>query len=462
MGSERKPTKKILRTHTGQLQTMTSMNFIEELRARGLIQDIMPGTEEQLTKEVTAGYVGFDPTAESLHVGNLLPITLLMRLQRAGHKPLALVGGATGMIGDPSGKSAERNLLDETTLRRNCAAIERQLRKFLDFSPGDTQAEVVNNYDWFRDFPFLGFIRDVGKHISVNYMMAKDSVKNRMETGISFTEFSYQLIQGYDYYWLHRHKGVKLQMGGADQWGNITTGTELIRRMQFANEPISQLADVEAGAEAFALTCPLITKNDGGKFGKTESGTIWLDAARTSPYQFYQFWLKLPDTDAARMAYIFSFRPVADIEALIAQHEAAPHQRALQKALAEEMTVLVHSEEDLRFAQQASQILFGGSAVDALRSLNEKQLLEVMEGVPQVRAPKAALKAGLDLISFLAEHKIFASKGEARKMIVSGGVSVNKGKITAVDFVLRPELLLNERYLLLQKGKSNYTLAVFE
>ena len=447
------------------------MNFIEDLRARSLIQDIMPGTEEQLKKERTAGYVGFDPTAESLHVGNLLPITLLMRLQRAGHKPIALVGGATGMIGDPSGKSAERNLLNEETLRRNCAGIEQQLRKFLDFSPGDTQAEVVNNYDWFKDFSFLGFIRDVGKHISVNYMMAKDSVKNRLETGISFTEFSYQLIQGYDYYWLHRHKSVKLQMGGADQWGNITTGTELIRRMQFTHEPTGPLAHEENIApqtsgskshDAFALTCPLITKSDGGKFGKTESGTIWLDAARTSPYQFYQFWLKLPDADAARMAYIFSFRPVAEIEALIAQHEAAPHQRALQKALAEEMTAMVHSEEDLRFAQQASQILFGGSAVEALRSLNEKQLLEVMEGVPQVRAPKAALEADLDLISFLADQKMFSSKGEARKMIAAGGLSINKEKIATADFVLRPELLLSGRYLLIQKGKSNYTLAAFE
>lgn len=435
------------------------MNFIEELRSRGLIQDMMPGTEEQLQREVTAGYVGFDPTAESLHVGNLLPITLLMRLQRAGHKPLALVGGATGMIGDPSGKSAERNLLDEATLRRNCAGIEKQLRKFLDFEPGATQAEVVNNYDWFKDFSFLGFIRDVGKHITVNYMMAKDSVKKRLETGISFTEFSYQLIQGYDYFWLHRNKGVKLQMGGADQWGNITTGTELIRRLQHAQQMPTQDGQKHT---AFALTCPLITKSDGGKFGKTESGTIWLDAARTSPYQFYQFWLKLADADAARMAYIFSFKPVAEIETLIAQHEAAPHQRALQKALAEEMTVMVHSEEDLHFAQQASQILFGGSAVEALRALNEQQLLEVMEGVPQVRASRALLDAGLGLIDFLAEQKIFPSKGEARKMIAAGGLSLNKEKVTATDFVLREEHLLNGRYLLIQKGKSNYTLAVWE
>ncbi|MBS1614726.1 MAG: tyrosine--tRNA ligase [Bacteroidetes bacterium] len=435
------------------------MTFIEELRSRGLIQDMMPGTEEQLLREVTAGYVGFDPTAESLHVGNLLPITLLMRFQRAGHKPLALVGGATGMIGDPSGKSAERNLLDEATLRRNCAGIEKQLRKFLDFEPGATQAEVVNNYDWFKEFSFLGFIRDVGKHISVNYMMAKDSVKKRLETGISFTEFSYQLIQGYDYYWLNRHKGVKLQMGGADQWGNITTGTELIRRMQHAQqEAVSESAE----NTAFALTCPLITKSDGGKFGKTESGTIWLDATRTSAYQFYQFWLKLADADAARMAYIFSFKPVSEIEALIARHEEAPHQRALQKALAEELTVMVHSEEDLHFAQQASLILFGGSAVEALRALNEQQLLEVMEGVPQVRVAQASWEAGQGLIDFLTEHKIFPSKGEARKMIAAGGLSLNKEKVTAPDFVLRKEQLLNGRYLLIQKGKSNYTLAVWE
>jgi tyrosyl-tRNA synthetase len=435
------------------------MNLIEDLQARSLIQDIMPGTAEQLTKEPTTGYIGFDPTADSLHVGSLLPITLLMRLQRAGHKPIALVGGATGMVGDPSGKSAERNLLDEETLRRNVAAQEAQLRKFLDFTPGPVQAEIVNNYDWFKDFSFLHFIRDVGKHITVNYMMAKDSVKKRMETGISFTEFSYQLIQGYDYYWLHKNKGVKLQMGGADQWGNITTGTELIRRMAVVEHGGSG-EDIQN--DAFAMTCPLITKSDGGKFGKTESGTVWLDPARTSPYQFYQFWLKLPDADAARMAYIFSFKPVEEIKALIAEHEAAPHLRNLQKALAAEMTALVHSEEDLQTALQASQILFGGSAVEALRSLNEKQLLEVMEGVPQVRASKNLLAEGTDLITFLAEQKIFPSKGEARKMISSGGVSINKEKVTAADFTIREEHLLNDHYLLIQKGKSNYTLAVFE
>lgn len=434
------------------------MSLIEELEARGLIQDMMPGTAEQLAKEVTAGYVGFDPTAASLHVGNLLPITLLMRLQRAGHKPFALVGGATGMIGDPSGKSAERNLLDEATLRHNCSCIEAQLRRFLDFSSGETAAEVVNNYDWFREFSFLNFIRDVGKHITVNYMMSKDSVKNRLETGISFTEFSYQLIQGYDFYWLNKHRGVKLQMGGADQWGNIVTGTELIRRMAH----LDGASEEHGERAAFAMTCPLITKSDGGKFGKTESGTIWLDPARTSPYQFYQFWLKLPDADAARMAYIFSFKPVETIRQLIADHEAAPHLRALQKALAEEMTVMVHSEDDLRFAQQASEILFSSKAVDALKSLNEQQLLEVMEGVPQVRSPRAALQDGTDLIAFLAEQKILPSKGEAKKLVAAGGISINKEKVSGVDFALRAEHLLNERYVLIQKGKSGYTLAIFE
>jgi tyrosyl-tRNA synthetase len=434
------------------------MTLIEDLQARGLVQDIMPGTVEQLSKEVTSGYVGFDPTASSLHVGNLLPITLLMRLQRAGHKPIALVGGATGMIGDPSGKSAERNLLDEATLRSNCDSIEKQLRKFLDFSASDTQAELVNNYDWFKEYSFLNFIRDVGKHITIAYMMSKDSVKNRLETGLSFTEFSYQLIQGYDFYYLNKNKGVKLQMGGADQWGNIVTGTELIRRMGHID---NEQGTEDREREAFGLTCPLITKSDGGKFGKTESGTIWLDPARTSPYQFYQFWLRLPDADAARMAYIFSFKPVEELKELIAAHEAAPHQRALQKALAEELTTLVHSEEDLKFAQQASGILFGGAAVDALRSLNERQLLEVMEGVPQVRASKGVLADGTDFITFLAEQKIFPSKGEAKKMVGAGGVSVNKEKVAA-DFALRDEHLLNEQYVLLQKGKSNYTLVIFE
>ena len=424
------------------------MNLITELQERNLLADIIPGTDEQLNKEMTSGYVGFDPTADSLHVGNLVPITLLMRLQRAGHKPYALVGGATGMIGDPSGKSQERNLLAMDSLLHNCDCIRRQLEKFIDFNDSVPNAAVmVNNYDWFKDFSFLDFIRDIGKHISVNYMMAKDSVKNRLETGMSFTEFSYQLIQGYDFYHLNKTKNVLLQMGGADQWGNIVTGTELIRR--------------KGGGDAFAFTCKLITKSDGSKFGKSESGNVWLDRDKTSPYQFYQFWMKMPDADAAKMSLVFSFKPVAEIKALIAEHETAPHLRKLQKMLAEEMTIMVHSEEDLAFAKQASDILFGQSSVEVLRSLSERQLLEVMDGVPQVSGAKDALANGLDLISFLAESGVFASKGEAKKMLQNGGVSVNKEKVTALDFSIKEEHLLNGQYLLVQKGKSNYTLARF-
>lgn len=424
------------------------MDFIAELQARGLVQDIMPGTQEQLNKEMTSAYIGFDPTADSLHVGNLVPITLLMRLQRAGHKPYALLGGATGMIGDPSGKSQERNLLDMDTILHNCQAQKKQMEKFLDFNASTPNAAVmVNNYDWFKDYNFLHFIRDVGKHISISYMLAKDSVQKRLEIGLSFTEFTYQLIQGYDFYYLYTNNNIKLQMGGADQWGNIVTGTELIRR--------------KGGGEAFAFTTPLITKADGSKFGKSESGNVWLDANRTSPYQFYQFWLKQADADSERMAYTFSFKPLEEIKAMIEEHKAAPHLRKLQKALAEEMTILVHSAEDLSFAQQASDILFGQAPIDALRSLNEKQLLEVMDGVPQVNTTASALNDGTDIISFLAEHGVFASKGEAKKMIQNGGVSINKEKVTAIDFVLKKEHLLNDRYLLIQKGKSNYTLAIF-
>jgi tyrosyl-tRNA synthetase len=424
------------------------MNLIQDLQERGLLQDIMPGTDEQLQKEMTSGYVGFDPTSDSLHVGSLLPITLLMRLQRAGHKPYALVGGATGMIGDPSGKSAERNLLDMDTIEKNCQGIRRQLEKFLVFDESaPNSAVMVNNYDWFKDQSFLGFIRDIGKHITVNYMMAKDSVQKRLETGLSFTEFTYQLIQGYDYYYLNNTYNIKLQFGGADQWGNIVTGTELIRR--------------KGGGDAFAFTCKLITKSDGSKFGKSESGNIWLDPEKTSPYQFYQFWLKLPDDDAERMSLIFSFKPIEEIKALIEEHRQAPHLRRLQKALADELTILVHSEEDLEFAKKASEILFGNSAVEMLRSLNEKQLLEVMDGVPQVTAPKASLAEGLDLLSFLADNGVFPSKGEARKMLQNGGVSINKEKVTAVDHKITTEHLLNNSYLLIQKGKSNYTLAIF-
>lgn len=426
------------------------MNFITELRERGLVQDIMPGTEELLDKGMVSAYIGFDPTAESLHVGSLLPITLLMRLQRAGHKPYALVGGATGMIGDPSGKSAERNLLDAETIERNCAGIRKQLSHFIDFSEGKPNAAVmVNNYDWFKNFSFLDFIRDAGKLVTVNYMMAKDSVKKRLETGLSFTEFSYQLIQGYDFLHLNQEFGVQLQMGGADQWGNITTGTELIRK--------------RTSGEAYAFTSPLITKSDGTKFGKSESGNIWLDANLTSPYQFYQFWLKLPDAEAEKLSYIYSFRSVDEIKTLIAAHREAPHQRALQKALAEEMTIMVHSEAELQFAQKAAEILFSNTAVDALKSLNEKQLLEVMEGVPQVTASLSVLEGeGIDLVSFLANYSILPSKGEAKKMLQGGGISINKEKVTAADARVDQSKLLNERYMLVQKGKSNYTLVLFQ
>jgi tyrosyl-tRNA synthetase len=425
------------------------MNLIAELLERNLVQDIMPGTEEQLMKEMTSGYIGFDPTADSLHVGSLLPITLLMRLQRAGHKPYALVGGATGMIGDPSGKSQERNLLDVETIRKNCDGIRKQLERFLNFSDGEVNGAVmVNNYDWFKDFSFLDFIRDAGKHISINYMLAKDSVQKRLETGMSFTEFTYQLIQGYDFYHLCSNNNVKLQMGGADQWGNIVTGTELIRR--------------KGGPDAFAFTCKLITKSDGSKFGKSEGGNVWLDRDRTSPYKFYQFWLNLPDADAAKMALVFSFKPVAEIKALIAEHGTAPHQRKLQKAIADEMTIMVHSEEDLAFAKQASEILFGQSSIEVLRSLSEQQLLEVMDGVPQVTGALAALADGLDLITFLAESGVFTSKGEAKKMLQNGGVSINKEKVTSLDAKLTSAHLLNAKYILVQKGKKDYTLATFE
>lgn len=427
------------------------MNLIADLRERGLVQDIIPGTEEQLNKEMTSGYVGFDPTADSLHVGSMMPIILLMRLQRAGHKPYALVGGATGMVGDPSGKSAERNLLDKETLDKNCTGIRKQLERFLDFDESKPNAAVmVNNYDWFEGYNFLEFIRDIGKHITVSYMMAKDSVQKRLETGLSFTEFSYQLIQGYDFYYLNTNKDVKLQMGGADQWGNIVTGTELIRR--------------KGGNEAFAFTGPLITKSDGSKFGKSEGGNVWLDPERTSPYQFYQFWMKLPDDEAEKLSLVFSFKPVEEIRGLIAQHKEAPHQRALQKALAEELTTLVHGEEELKFAQKASEILFskGNKAVEVLKSFNEKQLLEVMDGVPQAEASKSELEGdGAELLTFLSEKGVFSSKGEARKMVQQGGLSINKEKVTDIGYTLKPEHLLNDKYILLQKGKSNYTLAIF-
>jgi tyrosyl-tRNA synthetase len=426
------------------------MTFIQELQARGLVQDIMPGTEELLEKGMTAAYIGFDPTAESLHVGSLLPITLLMRLQQAGHKPYALVGGATGMIGDPSGKSAERNLLDMPTIEKNCAGIRAQLSKFVDFSEGKANAAVmVNNYDWFKNFSFLDFIRDAGKLLTVNYMMAKDSVKKRLETGLSFTEFSYQLIQGYDFLHLYQNHHVQLQMGGADQWGNITTGTELIRK--------------KCSGEAYAFTSPLITKADGSKFGKSEGGNIWLDPKLTSPYKFYQFWLNLKDEEAEKMSLIFSFKPLEDIQALIEEHRKAPHLYVLQKALAEELTIMVHGADDLAFAIKASEILFSKSAVEELKQLNERQLLEVMEGVPQVMVSKAIFNTdGADLITFLAEQAMYSSKGEARKALQGNAVSINKEKVSGIDFTIHSELLLNNKYLLIQKGKKDYYLAIFE
>lgn len=423
------------------------MTLVEELRWRGMIQDIMPGTEELLQKEMVSGYIGFDPTSDSLHIGSLVPILLLVHLQRAGHKPMALVGGATGMVGDPTGKSEERNLLSEAVLLHNQEGVRKQLEKFLDFDPSKPNAaEMLNNYDWFKDISFLGFIRDAGKHITVNYMMAKDSVKKRLEgdTGMSFTEFTYQLIQGYDFYWLYQHKGCKLQMGGSDQWGNITTGTELIRR--------------KAGGEAFAFTCPLIKKSDGGKFGKTEKGNVWLDAKKTSPYQFYQFWLNASDDDAKTWIKIFTLLPVAEIETLMTAHDAAPHQRALQKKLAEELTCFVHSRADYEFAVKASEILFGNATTEVLQSLSEEQLLQVMEGVPTVEISRAQLEAGYDLISFLAETNIFPSKGEARKMWLSGGIGLNKEKISSEKNSLTGSDLLQNRYLLVQKGKKNYFL----
>jgi tyrosyl-tRNA synthetase len=421
------------------------MNLVEELKWRGMIQDIMPGTEELLQKEMVSGYIGFDPTSDSLHIGSLVPILLLVHFQRAGHKPFALVGGATGMVGDPSGKSEERNLLSEDVLQKNQEGVRRQLEKFLDFDKSKANAaEMVNNYDWFKDMSFLEFIRDVGKHITVNYMMSKDSVKKRLEgeSGISFTEFTYQLVQGYDFYWLYKNKNCKLQMGGSDQWGNIVTGTELIRR--------------KAQGEAFAFTCPLITKADGGKFGKTEKGNVWLDPKKTSPYQFYQFWLNASDDDAKKWIKIFTLLPLGEIDGLLTEHDNAPHIRILQKRLAEELTKFVHGTAEYEFAVKASEILFGNATAEALQSLSEDQLLQVMEGVPAVEVSKATLEAGYDLISFLADTQIFPSKGEARKMWQGGGVSINKSKVGNDKSVVSTDDLLQSKYMLVQKGKKNY------
>jgi tyrosyl-tRNA synthetase len=414
-----------------------------------MIQDIMPGTDELFEKEHVSGYIGFDPTSDSLHIGSLVPILLLMHLQRAGHKPYALVGGATGMVGDPSGKSEERNLLSEETLAFNLAGVKQQLSHFLDFDANKSNAaELVNNYDWFKDFSFLNFIRDVGKHITVNYMMSKDSVKKRLEgdNGMSFTEFTYQLVQGYDFYWLYQNKNCKVQMGGSDQWGNITTGTEIIRR--------------KTGGEAFAFTCPLITKADGGKFGKTEKGNVWLDSSKTSPYQFYQFWLNASDEDANKWIKIFTLLEPSVIEGLIAEHAAAPQLRILQKALAAELTKLVHSEADLTFAIQATEILFGNATTEVLQSLNETQLLQVMDGVPTVNIDAAKITEGYDIVELLADTAIFPSKGEARKMWQAGGIGINKEKITTEFTTVTSAQLLQGKYILFQKGKKNYYLAI--
>lgn len=423
-------------------------NLIEELRWRGLIQDIMPGTEEQLCKEPTVAYVGFDPTAESLHIGSLIPIILLMHLQKKGHKPLALVGGATGMVGDPTGKSEERNLLSTEILNKNVAGIQKQLSKFIDFNAQHPNAaEMVNNFDWFKEISFIDFIREAGKHITVNYMMAKDSVKKRLEgdTGMSFTEFCYQLMQGYDYYYLYTQKNCKLQCGGSDQWGNIVTGTELIRR--------------KANGEAFAFTCPLLKRADGKKFGKSEQGNVWLDPALTSPYQFYQYWLNTPDADAERFLKIFTFLSKEKIEDLAQQHKGNEHQRILQKKLAEELTCMVHSRSDYEFAVKASSILFSADTAHVLGELDETQLLQVMEGVPTHQMPRDQILSS-DLISVLTEAAQFSSKGEAKKMLAAGGISINKIKVPATETQIAEAQFLNGKYLLIQKGKKNYYLLI--
>jgi len=421
------------------------MNFVDELKWRGMIHDIMPGTEEQISKELTTAYVGIDPTADSLHIGHLVSVMMLKHFQLTGNKPLALVGGATGMIGDPSGKSEERNLLDESVLRHNQECIKNQLLKFLDFDISKpNHAEIVNNYDWMKKFSFLGFLRDIGKHITVNYMMSKDSVKNRLETGISFTEFTYQLVQGYDFLHLYENKNCKLQMGGSDQWGNIVTGTELIRRKN--------------GGEAFALTCPLITKADGTKFGKTESGNVWLDPKKTSPYKFYQFWLNASDADVSRYIRIFTFFKKEEIEAMEEEHNKAPHLRLLQKALAKDITIRVHSEADYQSAVDASEILFGKSTTDMLKKLDEETLLAVFEGVPMTDISKDELKQGIPVVDFLSDKtNITSSKGEARRMLKEGSISINKSKIDE-EYQASENDLLNDRYILVQKGKKNYYL----
>jgi len=428
------------------------MKFVEELKWRGMIHDIMPGTEEQLSNEMTTAYIGFDPSADSLHIGNLVGIMLLKHFQQCGHKPLVLIGGATGMIGDPSGKSQERNLLDEKTIKHNQEAIKKQLTHFLDFDPGlPNGAEMVNNYDWMKNFSFLDFIRDIGKHITVNYMMAKDSVKSRINAesgmGMSFTEFSYQLVQGTDFLHLYQTKNCKLQMGGSDQWGNIVTGTELIRR--------------KTGGSAYALTSPLITKSDGGKFGKTESGNVWLDPKKTSPYQFYQFWFNISDEDAEKYIRIFTLLPKEEIMALLEDHKSAPHLRILQKKLAEEVTSLTHGKKELDIAIEASSILFGKATTETLKKIPEKTFLSVFEGVPRFEVKKTLFEKGIDLAFLLTEATdIFPSKGELRRLISGGGLGLNKFKINDPDQKIDATNLLNNQYILIQKGKKNYFLIV--
>ena len=426
------------------------MNFVEELKWRGMIHDIMPGTEELLKKEKTSGYIGFDPTADSLHIGHMVQVMLLMHFQRSGHTPIALVGGATGMIGDPSGKSEERNLLDEGSLRKNQEAIKKQLSRFLDFrSENENRAIMVNNYDWMKEYSFLGFIRDIGKHITVNYMMSKDSVKKRIgsesKEGMSFTEFSYQLVQGTDFLHLFNNFNCKLQMGGSDQWGNIVTGTELIRRKE--------------GGEAYALTCPLITKSDGTKFGKTESGNVWLDPEKTSPYQFYQFWLNVSDEDAAKYIKIFTVLSQKEIENIVSEHNKAPHERILQKRLAEEVTVMVHSRSEFEGAVEASQILFGKGTTETLRKMSESTFLSVFEGVPVFDLKAEIFIKGVTIADLCTEHSgVFGSKNELRRLVQGGGFSINKVKIDNPDAHVDIESLLNKKYLLVQKGKKNYYL----
>ncbi|WDF68000.1 tyrosine--tRNA ligase [Sphingobacterium oryzagri] len=425
------------------------MSFVEELRWRGMLQDIMPGTEELLNKEKVSGYIGFDPTGDSLHVGHLTQIMTLIHFQNAGHKPVALVGGATGMIGDPSFKSAERNLLDEATLQHNVDCLKTQLAKFLNFGDGENDAKMVNNYDWFKEFSFLDFIRDVGKLITVNYMMSKDSVKKRLEgdNGLSFTEFTYQLIQGYDFYYLWKNHNCKVQMGGSDQWGNIVTGSEMIRRQDQGT--------------AFAITTQLIKKADGQKFGKTESGAIWLDPKKTSPYKYYQFWLNTSDDDAKNWIRIFTLKTETEINAIIAEHDAAPHTRAVQKALAKDITIRTHSEQDYETAIKTSEFLFGNGSLEFLADLEHEAVLEVFDGVPQFTISKAALATGINVLDLLAvDTQVFPSKGEARKMLQGGGVALNKEKISDIELTITESSLINDKYIVAQRGKKNYFLII--